>query len=114
MQKEREAKRKQEQLRKEAEAQARLLVLKVNFCRSRKRNEFEEIFCRFQEERERTLKAKQEEEMIERHVIEIRKEMNEKRLQDEENRKQFVLFLTICFVFHHFVFVFKSTRIWKR
>ncbi len=28
--------------------------------------------------------------MIERHVIEIRKEMNEKRLQDEEQRKQYV------------------------
>ena len=27
--------------------------------------------------------------MIERHVIEIRKEMHEKRLQDEEHRKQF-------------------------
>ncbi len=29
--------------------------------------------------------------MIERHVLEIRKEMNEKRLQDEEQRKQYVL-----------------------
>ena len=58
----------------------------------KKKQQFEEIFRRFQEERERTLKAKQEEEMIERHVIEIRKEMNEKRLQDEENRKQFVFF----------------------
>ncbi|CAF0795052.1 unnamed protein product [Rotaria sordida] len=67
MQKERELKRKQIQAKKEAEAQARLLVLK--------------------EERERALKAKQEEEMIERHVIEIRKEMHEKRLQDEEQRK---------------------------
>lgn len=28
--------------------------------------------------------------MIERHVIEIRKEMNEKRVQDEEQRKQYV------------------------
>jgi len=28
--------------------------------------------------------------MIERHVIEIRKEMNEKRLQDDEHRKQYV------------------------
>lgn len=28
--------------------------------------------------------------MIERHVIEIRKEMNEKRMQDEEQRKQYV------------------------
>lgn len=28
--------------------------------------------------------------MIERHVLEIRKEMNEKRLQDEEQRKQYV------------------------
>ncbi|CAF0731883.1 unnamed protein product [Rotaria sp. Silwood1] len=67
MQKERELKRKQLQAKKEAEAQARLLVLK--------------------EERERALKAKQEEEMIERHVVEIRKEMHEKRLQDEEQRK---------------------------
>ncbi|CAF2748936.1 unnamed protein product [Rotaria sp. Silwood2] len=67
MQKERELKRKQLQAKKEAETQARLLVLK--------------------EERERALKAKQEEEMIERHVIEIRKEMHEKRLQDEDQRK---------------------------
>ena len=36
------------------------------------------------------MKAKQEEEMIERHVIEIRKEMNEKRSHDEEHRKQYV------------------------
>lgn len=28
--------------------------------------------------------------MIEKHVIEIRKEMLEKRLQDEEHRKQYV------------------------
>jgi hypothetical protein len=28
--------------------------------------------------------------MIERHVVEIRKEMNEKRLQDDEQRKQYV------------------------
>ena len=41
-----------------------------------------------QEERARASKAKQEEEMIERHVLEIRKEMNEKRVQDEEQRKQ--------------------------
>ncbi|CAF1316067.1 unnamed protein product [Adineta steineri] len=67
MQKERDSKRKQVQAKKEAEAQARLVILK--------------------EERERALKAKQEEEMIERHVMEIRKEMNEKRLQDEEQRK---------------------------
>ncbi|CAF4077701.1 unnamed protein product [Rotaria sp. Silwood2] len=69
MQKERELKQKQLQAKKEAETQARLLVLK--------------------EERERALKAKQEEEMIERHVIEIRKEMHEKRLQDEDQRKQY-------------------------
>ena len=50
---------------------------------------FDEKILSFQEERERALKAKQEEEMIERHVIEIRKEMQEKRLQDEEHRKQF-------------------------
>jgi hypothetical protein len=31
--------------------------------------------------------------MIERHVIEIRKEMNEKRLQDEEQRKQCVHYI---------------------
>ncbi|UJR25206.1 hypothetical protein I4U23_006558 [Adineta vaga] len=67
MQREREVKRKQLQAKKEAEAQARLVVLK--------------------EERERTLKAKQEEEMIERHVIEIRKEMNEKRSQEDEQRR---------------------------
>ncbi|CAF3107753.1 unnamed protein product [Rotaria socialis] len=67
MQKEREVKRKQTQAKKEAEAQARLLVLK--------------------EERERALKAKHEEELIERHVVEIRKEMHEKRIQDDEQRK---------------------------
>ncbi|CAF1343230.1 unnamed protein product, partial [Didymodactylos carnosus] len=69
MQREREIKKKQIQAKKEAETQARLLILK--------------------EERERALKAKQEEEEIERHVISIRKEMNEKRYQDDEQRKQY-------------------------
>ncbi len=94
MQKERELKQKQTQAKKEAEAQARLLVLKVNF--------FLSLFIHYlilfypQEERERALKAKQEEEMIERHVIEIRKEMSEKRLQDDEQRKQYVTFKRVC------------------
>lgn len=86
MQKERELKRKQTQAKKEAEAQARLLVLKVIYSFY----SFFNLHFYSQEERERALKAKQEEEMIERHVIEIRKEMNEKRLQDDEQRKQYV------------------------
>lgn len=87
MQLERDSKRKQTQARKEAEAEARLVVLKV---RRSSLSANEENISRFQEERERALKAKQEEEMIEKHVIEIRKEMNEKRQQDEEQRKQYV------------------------
>ncbi len=100
MQKERELKRKQVQAKKEAEAQARLLVLKVNF--------FLSLFIRYsilfypQEERERALKAKQEEEMIERHVIEIRKEMSEKRSQDDEQRKQYVIPITSLMIKYKF------------
>lgn len=30
--------------------------------------------------------------MIEKHVLEIRKEMSDKRLQEEEQRKQLVVF----------------------
>ena len=90
MQKEREVKRKQAQAKKEAEAQARLVVLKVNNFLPSIDDQFD-FHLFIQEERERALKAKQEEEMIERHVIEIRKEMNEKRQQDEEHRKQYVL-----------------------
>ncbi len=89
MQAEREAKRKQAQAKKEAETQARLVVLKVQIILSW--FDYYLICLYSQEERERALKAKQEEEMIERHVIEIRKEMNEKRLQDDEHRKQYVL-----------------------
>ena len=39
--------------------------------------------------------------MIERHVVELRKELSEKRLQDEEHRKQYVH--TYLIIFHPIV-----------
>jgi len=40
--------------------------------------------------------------MIERHVIEIRKEMSEKRSQDDEKRKQYVIPITSLMIKYKF------------